>query len=72
MPEVLNVHELSERLRLPVEWIKTQARAGKLPHLRVGRTTLYNPVAVTAVLAEMAAQFPGPPLNSEALAHAAR
>ena len=71
MPEVLNLHELAERVQLPAVWIKAQAKAGKLPHLRVGRNMRFNPLAVTAALAEMAAQFPLPMVKTEA-AHAAR
>jgi hypothetical protein len=69
MPEVLNLHELAERVQLPAEWLKAQAKAGRLPHLRVGRSTLFNPVAVTAALAAMAAEYPAPVANKEA-AHA--
>ena len=51
MAEVLSVHQLAARFRLPATWVAAQAKAGTLPHLRIGRRTLFNPVAVAEALA---------------------
>jgi excisionase family DNA binding protein len=55
MDEVLSAHQLAERLQLPLDWIKSQAKAGRLPHLKIGRRRLFNPDAVRKALARMAA-----------------
>lgn len=56
LPEVLSSYELSERLRIPAGWIRQQAKAGHIPHLRAGRRMLFNPAAVIAALAQMASE----------------
>jgi excisionase family DNA binding protein len=52
----IGVAELAARLRLPVRWIKSEAKAGRLPHLRVGRRLLFNLEAVSETLARRAAE----------------
>lgn len=52
----VSIAELSRRLQLPIRWIKAEALAGRLPHLRVGRRWLFNEVAVRAFLAQRAAR----------------
>jgi hypothetical protein len=51
---LLNAHGLAARLRLPAEWLKGEALAGRIPCLRVGRRLLFNADAVEQVLAERA------------------
>jgi excisionase family DNA binding protein len=53
-PSPIGVAELAARLRLPIRWIKTEAKAGRLPHIRVGRCWLFNEEAVRAYLAARA------------------
>ncbi len=69
MSDAITTRELADRYRLNVKWIKSQAKAGKLPHLRVGRTLLFNPVAVGEALARMASLYPNAIAKPEA-AHA--
>jgi excisionase family DNA binding protein len=38
----IGIAELAARLGLPVRWIKSEAKAGRLPHMRVGRRWLFN------------------------------
>lgn len=52
----IGVAELAARLRLPIRWVKTEAKAGRLPHVRVGRRWLFNELAVRAHLAARAAR----------------
>jgi hypothetical protein len=61
VPEVLNLHQLAERLGIDANWIRTQAEAGKLPYLPASNRMLFNPAAVITVLASMAATFPTGP-----------
>jgi hypothetical protein len=49
------LHRLAARLRLPSEWLKAEADAGRIPCLRVGRRTLFNPEAVERAIADLAA-----------------
>lgn len=46
---------LARELRLPREWLITEADAGRLPCLRVGKKRLFNLNAVRVALAERAA-----------------
>lgn len=44
--------ELASKLGLPPSWVKTEAKAGRIPSLRVGRRRLFDLAAVRAALAE--------------------
>jgi hypothetical protein len=48
--------ELASELGLPVAWVRHEARAGRLPALRVGRRTMFDVEAVKRVLTERAAR----------------
>lgn len=52
----IGIAVLANRLRLPIRWIKSEAIAGRLPHLRVGRQWLFSEKAVRAWLASRAAR----------------
>jgi len=53
--KLTTVAELSAELRVPIRWIKAEAEAGRLPHLKVGRRFFFNIDAIRAALAERAA-----------------
>ncbi len=55
MSDLLTLHRLAAHLRLPREWLRAEAIAGRLPCLRVGRKLLFNLPAVERILAERAA-----------------
>ena len=55
MPVLVGLSRLAAELRLPRNWLKQEAQAGRLPCLRVGRRLLFNRVAVEQVLADRAA-----------------
>ena len=42
----IGIAELAARLKLPIRWIKAEAKAGRLPHIRVGRRWLFNEQSV--------------------------
>lgn len=46
------LHELAARLRLPKSWIKSEADAGRLPHIKAGRHIRFSFEAVEAALLE--------------------
>lgn len=61
LPDVLSLPDLARRFGLPLDWVREQVDAGKLPALRIGkRRILMNPAAVKAALALMAEEFPAP------------
>jgi hypothetical protein len=53
--DLLSLHQLAVRLRLPREWLREEALGGRLPCLRVGRKLLFNLSTVERTLAERAA-----------------
>jgi hypothetical protein len=53
--DLIRLHQLARRLCLPREWLRDEARAGRLPCLRVGRKLLFNLAVVERVLADRAA-----------------
>jgi excisionase family DNA binding protein len=52
--KLVGLQELSERIGVPVAWLRREADAGRLPHLRVGRRRLFDLAVVSQVLAERA------------------
>ena len=52
---LLSLPELADALRLPMQWLKAEADAGRLPHIRIGRRYRFNRAAVVAALAKRAA-----------------
>jgi excisionase family DNA binding protein len=55
-PQLLSLPALAEALKLPESWIKAEADAGRIPHLRIGKRYRFNRETVVAVLAHRAAQ----------------
>jgi len=55
-PILLSLPALAEALKLPESWIKAEADAGRIPHLRIGNRYRFNREKVVAVLARRAAQ----------------
>jgi hypothetical protein len=44
---------LADKFGLPLAWLRREARAERIPSLRVGRRLLFDPEAVAAALADM-------------------
>ena len=55
MAALVNLNRLAAELRLPRDWLRREAKAGRLPCLRVGRRLVFNLAAVEQVLADRAA-----------------
>jgi len=49
---------LARQLRVPARWLKAEAAAGRIPHIRAERIFLFDTAAVEAVLLERAATIP--------------
>jgi excisionase family DNA binding protein len=53
--QLLSLPALADALKLPESWIKAEADAGRIPHLKIGKRYRFNRETVVAVLAERAA-----------------
>jgi hypothetical protein len=45
---------MARRLRVPVRWLRDEAGAGRIPHLKAGKALLFDPETVERVLRERA------------------
>ena len=52
---LLDAHEIAELLHVPVTWVRAEARADRLPCLRLGRYVRFDREAVIAWLEEQRA-----------------
>ena len=51
---------MARHLRVPVAWLRAEAEAGRIPHLRAGTQLLFDPATVEHILQERAKQTPEP------------
>lgn len=58
-PKLVNLRGLARELNLPLSWLSEEVRAGRIPHLKIGRRYRFNPEAVETALAERAAKGQG-------------
>ena len=54
-PRFLSLFLMSRRLGLPEKWLKAQAEAGILPHLKIGRRLMFDPEMVEQTITALAA-----------------
>ena len=59
--QLVNIHGLARILGLPVSWLATEAKDGRIPCLHAGGKMLFNAEAVELALAERAAAAPYEP-----------
>jgi excisionase family DNA binding protein len=43
---LLTASEVAERLRVPLSWVRAETRAGRIPHVKLGRYRRYDSPAV--------------------------
>jgi hypothetical protein len=53
---LIQLNRLAASLRMPADWLRKQADAGRIPCLVVGNCRWFNPDAVELALAELATQ----------------
>ena len=53
MERLLTAEEIAERLGMKTEWVWAQARAGRMPHVRLGRYRRFRESAVEAWLRDL-------------------
>ena len=52
--KLLPVGPMARRLRVPVRWLRSEAEAGRIPHVKAERVLLFDPEAVESILLERA------------------
>ena len=57
-PVLLTASGVASQLNLPISWVKSEARAGRLPHLKDRRQLRFKLQAVQQALLQRAAQEP--------------
>ena len=53
MTRLLTVDEVAERLGVTKDWVWAQARAGRIPHVRLGRYRRFREEAIDAWLMQL-------------------
>jgi excisionase family DNA binding protein len=53
MDRLLTAEEVAERLGMRTDWVWAQARAGRIPHVRLGRHRRFREAAVEAWLRDL-------------------
>lgn len=51
---VLPLNRMARRVGVPAKWLKAEAEAGRIPHVKAGKRYIFNAAAVARVLAERA------------------
>ncbi len=52
--ELLPTPAMARRARVPASWLRAEAEAGRIPHLRAGARLLFHPATVEKLLFERA------------------
>jgi hypothetical protein len=55
------LHVAATHLGVPVTWLRAEAEAGRVPHLKIGRRFMFNVEAVERHLVDRAAKSAGAP-----------
>lgn len=56
----MHLGAMARRLRVPSTWLRSEAEAGRIPHLRAGSALLFDPVTVERIVAERLREAPMP------------
>lgn len=56
---LLTLRQLARQLGVPMRWLRREAEAGRLPHVKAGRQRLFNAPSVLRILAERATRENG-------------
>ena len=65
MERLLTADELAERLGMKTEWVWAQARAGRIPHVRLGRYRRFRESTVEAWLRDLETGGSGRPATPQ-------
>lgn len=61
---LLPLARMSRKLGVTQQWLRREAEAGRVPHLRAGHRYLFDPGTVEVVLARRASQAPEGPTHA--------
>jgi excisionase family DNA binding protein len=61
MDRLLTAEEVAERLGMRTDWVWAQARAGRIPHVRLGRYRRFRESALEAWLRKLETESAAPP-----------
>ncbi len=53
MDRLLTAEEIAERLGMRTDWVWAQARAGRIPHVRLGRYRRFRESAIEAWVSDL-------------------
>ena len=56
---LLPLRLMARRVMVPLEWLRREAEANRVPHLRAGSQFLFHPETVERVLVERATMLAG-------------
>jgi hypothetical protein len=54
--KILPLYAVARRLHVPQKWLRAEAEADRIPHLKAGKTILLNPHVVEKLLVERASK----------------
>ena len=52
--KLLPVGPMARRLHVPINWLRTEALEGRLPHVKAGTAILFDPETIERILLERA------------------
>lgn len=64
-PKPVDLIEMARRLRVTTKWLRREAEAGNIPHLRADNGFLFNAEVVEELLLQRAGQWHGLPPAKE-------
>ena len=70
MTPLLTAEDVAERLGVSKDWVWAQARAGAIPHIRLGRYCRFRAEAIEAWIVELEASGNGSTRNASASSRA--
>jgi len=56
IPKILPLYAVARRFHVPPKWLRAEAEADRVPHLKAGKTILLNPDIVEKLLVERASK----------------
>lgn len=56
----LHLGAMARQLRVPAKWLRAEAEAGRIPHLRAGSALLFDPEVVERIVLQRLSETPGP------------
>jgi hypothetical protein len=57
---LVHLRVLAQHLRVPAKWLRMEAEAGRIPHLRAGSAFLFDAALVEALILQRARGNDGP------------